>query len=247
MDTTAFVVIFLALALGGLAKAITGLGLPLIAIPIISVWLGVETAVVIMALPTAVTNLWLIWSLREGRHEFRGLWPLFVTSGVGAVVGTYLLTSISDRAITLVVALIVFGFITLRLLQPDFQLDRGLFRRIAAPVGTLIGVVHGATGISGPLVATYVAAAKAPRVPHVFLVSAVFQVVSTVQLTTMISLGLFDRDRTIGTLLALIPVALVTPLGLRFGRRVRPETFQRLLLGLLAAVGLRLLYRVFTG
>lgn len=247
MDTTAFVVIFLALALGALAKAITGLGLPLIAIPIISVWLGVETAVVILALPTAVTNLWVMWSLREGRHEFRGLWPLYVTSGVGAVVGTYVLTSISDRAITLSVAMIVFGFIALRLLQPDFQLDRGLFRRIAAPVGTLIGVVHGATGISGPLVATYVAAAKAPRVPHVFLVSAVFQVVTTVQLTTMIALGLFDRDRTIGTLLALIPVALVTPLGLRFGRRVRPETFQRLLLVLLAAVGLRLLYRVFTG
>lgn len=247
MDTTAFVVIFLALALGSFAKAITGLGLPLIAIPIISVWLGVETAVVILALPTAVTNLWVMWSLREGRHEFRGLWPLYVTSGVGAVVGTYVLTSISDRAITLSVAMIVFGFIALRLLQPDFQLDRGLFRRIAAPVGTLIGVVHGATGISGPLVATYVAAAKAPRVPHVFLVSAVFQVVTTVQLTTMIALGLFDRDRTIGTLLALIPVALVTPLGLRFGRRVRPETFQRLLLVLLAAVGLRLLYRVFTG
>lgn len=247
MDTTAFVVVFLALALGSFAKAITGLGLPLIAIPIISVWLGVETAVVILALPTAVTNLWVMWSLREGRHEFRGLWPLYVTSGVGAVVGTYVLTSISDRAITLSVAMIVFGFIALRLLQPDFQLDRGLFRRIAAPVGTLIGVVHGATGISGPLVATYVAAAKAPRVPHVFLVSAVFQVVTTVQLTTMIALGLFDRDRTIGTLLALIPVALVTPLGLRFGRRVRPETFQRLLLVLLAAVGLRLLYRVFTG
>lgn len=247
MDTTAFVVIFLALALGSFAKAITGLGLPLIAIPIISVWLGVETAVVIMALPVAVTNLWVIWSLRGGRHEFRGLWPLYVTSGVGAVVGTYVLTSLSDRAITLSVALIVFGFIALRLLQPDFQMDRGLFRRIAAPVGTLIGVVHGATGISGPLVATYVAAAKAPRVPHVFLVSAVFQVVTTVQLSTMIALGLFDRERTVGTLLALIPVALVTPLGLRFGRRVRPETFQRLLLGLLAAVGLRLLYRVFIG
>ena len=247
MDTSAFVVIFLALALGSFAKAITGLGLPLIAIPIISVWLSVETAVVILALPTAVTNLWVIWSLREGRHDFRGLWPLYVTSGVGAVVGTYVLTSISDRAITLCVAMIVFGFIALRLLQPDFQLDRGLFRRIAAPVGALIGVVHGATGISGPLVTTYVAAARAPRVPHVFLVSSVFQVVTTVQLTTMIALGLFDRDRTIGTLLALIPVALVTPLGLRFGRRVRPETFQRLLLGLLAAVGLRLVYRVFTG
>lgn len=247
LDTTAFIVILRALAVGSLAKAVTGLGLPLIAIPIISVWLGAETAVVIIALPTAVTNLWLIWSLREGRHEFRGLWPLYVTSGLGAVAGTYLLTSISDRAITLVVAVIVFGFIVLRLLQPNFELERDLFRRIAAPVGTAIGVVHGATGISGPLVATYVAATRAPRVPHVFLVSSVLQAVSTVQLATMISLGLFDRDRTFGTLLTLIPVALVTPLGLRFGRRIRPETFERLVLGFLAAVGLRLLYRVFAG
>jgi uncharacterized membrane protein YfcA len=63
----------------------------------------------------------------------------------------------------------------------------------------------------------------------------------------MISLGLFDRERAFGTLLALIPVALVTPFGLRIGRRVRPEVFERLVLGLLAAVGLRLLYRVFAG
>lgn len=244
MDTTAFVIIFLALALGSVAKAVTGLGLPLIGIPIISAWLGVETAVVIMALPTAATNLWLIWSLREGRHEFRGMWPLYITSGIGTIAGTYLLTSISERAITLLVAVIVFGFIALRLLQPEFRLDRELFRRLAAPVGSVIGVVHGATGISGPLVTTYVAAAKAPRTPHVFMVSSVFQVVSTIQLTTMISLGLFDRDRTLGTLLAMIPVLLVTPFGLRLGRRVRPETFQRLLLGILAAVGLRLLYRV---
>lgn len=247
MDTTAFIIIFLALALGSVAKAVTGLGLPLIGIPIISAWLGVETAVVIMALPTAATNLWLIWSLREGRHEFRGLWPLYVTSGIGTVVGTYLLTNISERAITLLVAAIVFGFIGLRLLQPEFQLDRDVFRRIAAPVGSIIGVVHGATGISGPLVTTYVAAAKAPRIPHVFMVSSVFQVVSTIQLTTMISLGLFDRDRALGTILAMIPVLLVTPFGLRLGRRVRPETFQRLLLGILAAVGVRLVYRVIVG
>lgn len=247
MDVTAYVIVFLAIALGSLSKAITGLGLPLVAIPIISVWLGVETAVVIMALPTMVTNLWLIWSLREGRHEFAGLWPLYVLSAIGTVVGTYLLTSISERAITLVVAIIVFGFIALRLLQPDFQIERGLFRRLAAPIGAVIGVVHGATGVSGPLVTTYVGAAKAPRTPHVFLVSSVFHVVSTVQLTTMISLGLFDRDRTLGAFLALIPALLMTPIGIRIGRRVRPETFQRLLLMMLAAVGLRLVYRVITG
>lgn len=247
MDATALVIIFLALALGSLAKAITGLGLPLIAVPIMSVWLGVETAVVIMAFPTAATNLWLIWSLREGRHEFQGLWPLFVLSGLGAVAGTYLLASISERAITLSITVIVFAFIAMRVLQPEFRLRRDIFRRIAGPVGAVIGVVHGATGVSGPLVTTYVASANVPRTPHVFLVSSVFQVVSTVQLATMISLGLFDRGRAAATLLAMVPVLLVTPIGLRIGRRIRPETFQRLLLVVLGAVGIRLLLRVIAG
>jgi uncharacterized membrane protein YfcA len=247
VDTTAFVIIFLALALGSVSKAITGLGLPLIAVPIMAIWLGVETAVVIMAFPTVVTNLWLLWNLREGRHEFNGLWPMLAVAGLGAIAGTYLLTSISDRAIVLTITIVIFGFITVRLTQPDFQLERSVFQRASTPMGALIGVVHGATGVSGPLVTTYVASARLPRVPHVFLVSAVFQVVSTVQLITMISLGLFDRDRTLATLLALVPVLLLTPVGLRIGRRIQPETFQRLLLIVLAAVGVRLLFRVFGG
>jgi len=245
VDTTAFVIVFAALAIGSISKAITGLGLPLIAVPIMAIWLGVETAVVVMALPTVITNLWLIWNLREGRHEFNGLWPMLVVSGIGAVAGTYLLTRISERAITLTIAIVVFGFILVRLTQPDFRLSPTVFQRISTPAGAVIGVVHGATGVSGPLVTTYVASARLPRTPHVFMVSAVFQVVSTVQLVTMISLGLFDRDRTFLTLLALVPVLLLTPIGLRIGRRIRPETFQRLLLIVLAAVGVRLLFRVF--
>ena len=55
----AWLVIVLALVAGGLTKGLTGLGLPGIAVPIMAIFLGVETAVMVMVLPTLATNLWL--------------------------------------------------------------------------------------------------------------------------------------------------------------------------------------------
>ena len=51
-------------AVAMLAKSATGLGYPLIAIPILATLTGVETAVVVVTLPNAAANLLVGWRTR---------------------------------------------------------------------------------------------------------------------------------------------------------------------------------------
>ena len=66
--------------LGAFVKAVTGMGYPVIAIPLITLVLGIEDAVVIVAAPNLAANLILCWGARAGRAESRDL-PLLVGWG----------------------------------------------------------------------------------------------------------------------------------------------------------------------
>ena len=62
-------IVAIALAAGGTAKGLTGLGLPMVAVPVLAGFLGVERAVMIMIMPVLVLNIWLSWTLRDCAKE----------------------------------------------------------------------------------------------------------------------------------------------------------------------------------
>ena len=103
LETSA--IIFFALLIGSVTKGVTGFGLPMVAVPLLSGILGVERAVVVMVIPTFVSNAWLLW---EHRRQASVAWqylPLFLAAGVvGTFAGTTLLTILSGRALVLILA-----------------------------------------------------------------------------------------------------------------------------------------------
>ncbi len=58
-------IIGVSLAIGGLSKGLTGLGLPAFAIPVMAMFIGVERAVVMLVIPSIVLNGQLVWSHRD--------------------------------------------------------------------------------------------------------------------------------------------------------------------------------------
>ena len=89
-----------AMAVGAVVKGVTGSGLPTIAIPVMAGFLGVERAVVVMAIPTVVTNSWLLWEHRHHASGARDL-PLMLGCGVlGAVAGVWAFTGFGVITLT---------------------------------------------------------------------------------------------------------------------------------------------------
>lgn len=237
------VVIVAAIAVGAFVKGATGGGLPQVAIPVMAPFLGVERAVVLMAIPGIVSNAWLVWTHRDTVRQTRDLPVLLATSTAGAVVGTVALKSLDARVLSGVLSVVIVGYITVVLVHPGFRFPPRVTRVASPPVGLAAGGLQGATGISGPLVTTYLHGYQlAPRA-YVFSLAALFCVGAVVQTLTLAVVGLYTSARLGQSLLTLLPIALFLPLGSRAARRLSPATFQRIVLVLVAASAISLVHQ----
>jgi uncharacterized protein len=235
-------VIFAAFAAGSFIKGATGAGLPQVAIPVMATFLGVESAVVIMAIPGIVTNTWLLWTYRDQFDRTRDLPAILALGAVGAILGTILLDTLDENVLAFIVAGVVCLYAIVFFAHPKFRLSRELTRYSAPPVGLASGVLQGATGMSGPLIATYLHSYRMQKEAYVLSITTVFQVFALVQAITLLSVGLYSTERLVVSVLSLIPTMLVLPLGARFARRLSRRTFDYIVLGLLVASAIKLVY-----
>jgi uncharacterized membrane protein YfcA len=240
-------VIVTAIAVGAFIKGATGGGLPQVAIPVMAPFIGVEHAVVLMAIPGIVSNGWLVRSHRAELSRTRDLPALVATSIVGAVIGTVALKSLDGRALSAALVVVIAAYIVIVLVHPGFRLPPRFTRVASPPVGLVAGGLQGSTGISGPLLTTYLHGYQLLPRAYVFSLAVLFCVGAVVQTITLAVVGLYTGSRLVESLLTLIPIVLFLPAGSWAAKRLSRETFQRVTLVLVAASALSLLHDVLTG
>ncbi len=240
-------IIFFAILAGGLAKGVTGFGLPLVAVPVLASFLGVERAVVIMVLPGFVSNVALMWEHRRKAGEARGVGPFLAAGVVGAVGGTWVLKALSPEVLALVLAGWVGLYLLTRLTHPDFRVGPKVARPLAPVIGFLAGCSQGATGASGQVVGTWFHALRFEPSAYVFSVCAVFATFSVVQMVSMASFGLLTGERVLESAIAVVPTMIGVPLGVRLGRVIARDTFDRVILVGLTVLELRLIWQGLAG
>jgi uncharacterized protein len=244
LDTV--VIITVAMAIGSFVKGATGQGLPQIAIPVMASFIGVEAAVVIMAIPGVVSNTWLLWNYRRFFDRTRDLPVLLATGTMGAVAGTVLLDNLDADVLSLALASMIIGYAILYFAHPDLRLTPALTRYTSVPVGAAAGALQGATGVSGPLLATYLHGYRLDKEVYVLSIATIFQVYAVVQVVTLTGLGLYTTDRLVLSLLSLLPIMVLLRVGARFTDRLSRRKFDLLVLGLLLATALKLIYDAFS-
>jgi uncharacterized membrane protein YfcA len=241
------VVIVAAIAVGAFIKGATGGGLPQIAIPVMAVFLGVERSVVVMAIPGVVANGWLVWTHRGEFRHTRDLPTMLVGGAVGSVIGTMLLKGLDGRVLSGVLALLIVVYVLLAVARPGFTLPTRVTRLASPPVGVAAGGLQGATGISGPLLTTYLHGFGLRPRAYVFALATLFFGFALVQTVTLFGVGLYTGNRLVESLLALVPIAVALPLGSRAAKRLSPRTFQRIVLVLILASAVSLAHDAVTG
>lgn len=243
MSETDLIVVAVASLVGSFVKSVTGMGYPLIAIPILTLYIGVESAVVVIALPNVIANLILCIGVREERHQARDLPVLLITSILGAIVGTLVLVQAPEKPLLLGLALTVFVFVVQRLRNPELSMTRDVTRRWSPLAGTLAGFSHGAVGVSGPVVAMWLHGYRLPKNAYVFSVTALFLASGATQLAVLVVSGEYGQDRMIGSGVALVATLCMIPIGTRMRSRIAGDSFERLILALLIFSGLSLVFR----
>lgn len=235
-------IVITAMAVGAFVKGVTGSGLPQLAIPAIASFVGVEPAVVIMSIPGVVTNSWLIRVYWDHRGETRDLPVLLVTGSVAAVAGTWLLRSLDEDILSLILGGMVVVYIGIFFFHPTLKLGPGVTRRLSPLAGSVAGLLQGATGISGPLVTTYLHSFRLSRQAYIFSITTIFQVFAMVQAVMLAVLGLYDSERLGLGLLSLIPIMILLPLGTAAAQRLPHKVFDLAVVTVMGVSAVKLLY-----
>ena len=247
MDLSAdsLAIIFIALAVGSLVKGISGIGLPLTAIPVMAAFMPVEKAVAIMVIPSLLINIYLIIAYRRHAVKIDNLLSLYAAGITGVIIGAIALSVVPNWYLVLFMVLWLGGYFFSVVTKRKLRIPEGMSKHNALAVVGIGGVVQGSVGASGPVITPYVHSLKLTQPQFVYAISVLFQIFGIAQLTSFIMLGLIDLERTYESLLACIPIAIFLPIAIWLSKFFSQRAFELIVLALLAVIEIRLVIKLF--
>lgn len=242
LDLYSLGIISFGLALGAFVKGLTGMGLPLVAVPFMAGFLGAEHAIVVMQIPGLVSNVWLVWKHRGEAKAAPLRYDMIVPAAIMTGIGVWFLDTADDNITILLLAVAVACFLALLLFNPSFRLD-GVTGRIATPIASLVGgFVQGAAGVSGPLFSTLILSFRLKKEAYVFYNGLVFGLFNLIQILVMLGFGMFTMQRFVEGCLALIPLFIFQFLGMRVMGYVSPKVFTGAVVAVIVVMEIKLVW-----
>lgn len=228
------------LLLGGLLKGATGAGAPIIAVPVMAIYFNVPVAVAVFSIPNLLANAVQAWTYRKEQLPWRFMVMFAGGGALGTLAGTVLLANLPAKWLTLGVALAVLVYVAFRLARPGWALAYPLAERLSPAIGTLGGVLFGASGVSAPVTLSFLNAMKLERRTFVGTVTFFFTMMGIVQIPTLLAYGILDGRRLLLSAGALLPILAGMPVGALLARHISRETFDKIILAILTLIAIRL-------
>lgn len=235
--------LIVSLVVAGLTKGIIGVGMPVVALPLLAMLVDVRAAVMLLSMPLILSNIPQALEGGETAACLMRLIPVLLGMIPGILIGVTVLVH-GDPATTKMIAGSVIVLVAgLTLVAPRFQLRE----RFKAPVGVAAGFAGGALGgvaaMPGPLVFTYLLA-KGLRGKEFTKEASLFLVLSSALLAIFLSSShIFSwADLAISTI-ALAPVGIGMYLGRRLRDSIPANFFKAAVLVVVLASGLGLIYK----
>lgn len=232
-----------AFLLGGLVKGLLGIGLPLVALPILSLGYTPTQAIGMVAVPVLLSNFYQAWDTGiswPGVKRFLPLIVLLVLATTATVPMTLALPEATLRRVlaTVVLLAVVLNAMPLRLNVPPQQ-----ERWWSAGVGLLSGVMGGVSSLTGPLIISYLMSLRLPREVFVGTISAIYLSGALPLYGSMALQGRFTLRELVLSALALLPLALGMAVGKQLRGKLGEALFRRVLLGFLVGLALLLIFK----
>jgi uncharacterized protein len=245
MGTGDLLILIVGLAIAGFAKGTTGMGLPLVATPLLAGVFGPKAAVVIVTMPVFAANSLLLVQGWRRQDVLRRIAPILIASAIGTAIGVNLLALLDQRTFAVLISIMVVIFLMRgdRLIGDDPGARRA--RLLGPVVGFIGGVLQGTTSIASPLIGSFFHARRMDRHEYVIVLAAIFELNAAIQLVGYALLGLFTPDIVAIGLLGLVPTLLALMAGIVFRARLDRARFRQLIVVLLVLSVVNLLWRSF--
>lgn len=240
---------FLALAISalffaGFVKGTVGFGISLIVIPILSMVITPQKAIVLLSLPVFLMNFaTAISAFREWRELWRIRWMLPVAF-VCVPFGVKVLLWLDPEPIRAAIGVVVIIFIGMRFY--GWQAARMIGRMenwFAVGMGAVVGFIFGSIMLPVAFIIFYLNAIGMKREPFIFLLNVIACALSLIQVSTFAWHHLYAAGAWQNSLMMLAPALGGLYVGMIFRQRLSEQIFERLVLGLLLIASLILIVR----
>ncbi|QLG48195.1 sulfite exporter TauE/SafE family protein [Natrinema halophilum] len=226
----------------GAVKGMIGFGYALITTPIFATVIDPTFAVVVLAIPPWMINMFQIGETDTGLSFVREEWQLMLLAVVGTVIGVVFLAEFSAGPIVpFVIGLIIFGYVVFQFIQNFVTVEEAHHPVALGTAGFLEGFLLAVANL-GPLLPVYFHTFERDAERYIGGLSMVLGTVFTIRIVQM---GLFTDLLTTYRLWLGSVIAVVTIVGLLFGTYLRrlevdQETFNWFVVGLLFIISINI-------
>ncbi len=240
---TAVIAALAGLLLGGLSKGALGLGLPLVAIPFLSLAMPVPQALVILTAPIVATNIYQAMQGGNLRPVVKRFWLVAVGMSIGIVVGAQIMVRLDPKVLYLIMGLVVMIQPALKLFRPHTVISENTQRWLGPSVGSFAGLVGGMSGFYGPVILVYLASLRLQKDVFTATVAVLFLTGGLVLAASLAQVGVMNRNDLLMAALACIPAFLGIFWGQKIRARINQAQFEKALTVTMFIMGLSLLYK----
>lgn len=232
-----------AILFGGIVKGTLGVGLPLLAVPIMSLMIGSTQAIALVAVPVLVSNIWQAWQEASWKASLKRFWPLMLTQAIMTVIAVHWTLSFSVKQLNMLVAFAVVLAVVSMLFKPSFTIPADKERWTGALVGSVSGMLGGVSSLMGPILISYMLSLKMQRDEFVGSISVIYLNAAWPLYLAMYSFGRMEVVDLGYSVLALVPMAIGLTTGQKLRHRISEEAFRKILLGFLTFIAVLLVIR----
>jgi uncharacterized membrane protein YfcA len=231
----------LAVFLGaGLVKGLVGFGLPTIGLGLMTVFVGVEKAMVLILWPAFLTNLWQGLFGGHLRPLAVRLWPFLASAVVILAAGTFILTRLPDGAADLVLGLLMIFYAVPLLAGARIAISEPLVMPLGVAAGLANGILAGLTGSYTVPGVMYLQALGLEKDQLIQAMGLLFLLSTLALAVSLGSFGLLERREALASLGLVAPALAGVWAGQRLRRQLSEAGFRKLVLAAILLLGLYL-------
>jgi uncharacterized membrane protein YfcA len=233
------------LIVAGLLKGTIGVGMPVVALPLLSLFIDIKSATMLLSMPLIFSNLpQALEGGKTGRCLMQ-LRPVFLGMIPGLFLGVRLLLALDANVAKIIAGLVLMGVAGVTLLAPKLQIQSRWILPTGITLGFFGGILGGIAAMAGPLVFIFLLA-KGLRGKAFTKEASLYLVVSSGLLAILLTASRqFSWLDVSVSMAAILPIVLGMYVGQYMRDKIAPETFKKLVLIAVIAAGADLLRHGF--
>ena len=243
LESSAVAICFAAILAGGLVKGMVGLGLPLVALPIMVSFIPLPKAIGLLIMSSFATSA---WQSVGGGHlvpSIKRFWPLLLGLTLGIAISVKALVAFDMDLLYLILGAIILAYSVVLHRRLVISVVPRVDRWLGPLVGLIGGLVCGISMLLGPIFAMYFSGLRLPKETFIGGVALTGWYAMVVLSMSMSHYELFGGPDVLASVMALIPSFLGLALGQFLRRHVNEDLFRKCLAAALFLIGVSLILK----